>query len=292
VKFFRSIKSIFGSPSLTPEILDELEEQFLLADVGTTTTQKLILRLKEIKGASADKALQTIKEEMVVALTIATNPNPPSPIHPSPSLSVFYFVGVNGSGKTTTIAKFAHSLSAQRKTQDAQRILLVAADTFRAAAIDQLKVWADRVGADFVSGQPGADPSSVIVDGLRKAKSVHADIVLIDTAGRLQTKHNLIQELQKMVRMTEKELGKKPDEIFLVIDAVTGQNGLSQAKIFCEAIPVTGIILTKCDSTAKGGIIFAIVEETKLPIRCIGFGEGLGNLKAFDAKEFVEGLFV
>lgn len=277
-------------------MLDELEEQLLLADVGAASTQRLISRLKDIKGASADKALQTLKEEMIVSLTDHVAPAALTPDPSSTFPTVFYFVGVNGSGKTTTIAKFARLLissqtSTRKHLNTSTQLLLVAADTFRAAAIDQLKVWADRVGADFVGGQTGADPSSVIVDGLRAAKTKQSSVILVDTAGRLQTKQNLIQELQKMVRMTEKELGKKPDEIFLVIDAVTGQNGLSQALVFCEAVPVTGIILTKYDSTAKGGIVFAIAEETKLPICYIGMGERLEDLKAFEAKEFVESLF-
>lgn len=299
VNFLRSIKSLFGASRSFDEIKNGLEELLIAADVGPTATDRLLTKLAQNKNAATtDNAIAALKNEMLEILTLRDLSNASRfTLHASQNKpTVIYFIGVNGSGKTTTIAKFAHFFT-NNKTSTLQhlntstRVLLIAADTFRAAAIDQLKVWADRVGADFVGGQTGADPSSVIVDGLRSAKSSGLSVVLIDTAGRLQTKQNLIQELQKMVRMTEKELGKKPDEIFLVIDAMTGHNGLSQALVFCEAIPVTGIILTKYDSTAKGGVVFAIVEETRLPIRYIGTGEGLVDLKMFEAKEFVDLMF-
>lgn len=273
--FVTKIKNIFHN-SDEDSRKAALEEILLTADVGVTATEKLM------QNATTEEEL---KKEIVKILT------PPSPL-PSPLLGeggkpfVIYLVGVNGVGKTTTIGKLAH----QFKTQGLA-VMLVAADTFRAAAVEQLTIWAERNGVAITKGAANADPSSVIIDGLRSAKARGIDVVLVDTAGRLHTKSNLMEELKKMVRMCEKELGRNPNEIFLVVDAITGQNGFSQAKIFLEAIPVSGIVLTKYDATSKGGIIIAIAAETGIPIRYVGLGEGIADLKPFVAEEFVEKLF-
>ncbi|MBD5654906.1 MAG: signal recognition particle-docking protein FtsY, partial [Candidatus Eremiobacteraeota bacterium] len=200
--------------------------------------------------------------------------------------SVVLVVGVNGSGKTTTIGKLGRHLSRQGK-----RVMFVAADTFRAAAAEQLAIWAERSGAEFVRGREGSDPSSVVFDGLVAAKARKVDVVIIDTAGRLQTKTNLMEELKKMRRIIERETGAPPDETLLVVDGTTGQNAISQAKLFNEATALTGVIVTKLDSTAKGGVLVAIVDTLVVPIKFIGLGEGIDELRPFDPASFIEALF-
>lgn len=281
---FQNLKrTLLGSDKTLKELLPEIEETLLTADVGTTTTAKLCDEISEkSQTSSREQIFNFLKTEIQKKLTprseffIDTNKKP----------FVIYLVGVNGVGKTTTIGKLAGQFKEQ-----GHKVLLIAADTFRAAAVEQLKIWAVKNQVDFVGGKPEADPSSVIVDGLRAAQAQHSDVVLIDTAGRLQTKHNLMEELKKMTRMCDKVLARTPDEIFLVVDAITGQNGFSQAAVFLSAIPLTGLILTKYDATAKGGIILSIVEQTGLPIRYVGLGEGIHDLKKFEAREFVEKLF-
>lgn len=282
--FASSLKSLLlGSNKELEGLLPELEEILLTADAGIQTTERLISELSNKKEiVSKLKALEFIKSELQKILTPKTD----FMISKNDSPFVIYMVGVNGVGKTTTIGKLASQLKAQGNT-----VLLIAADTFRAAAVHQLRIWSEKNQVEFIGGTENADPSSVIVDGLRSAQAKKIDIVIVDTAGRLQTKHNLMNELKKMVRMTERELGKNPDEIFLVVDAITGQNGFSQAKVFFEAIPLSGIILTKYDATSKGGIIISIVEQTGISIRYVGFGEKIDDLKKFDAKEFVEKIF-
>jgi fused signal recognition particle receptor len=272
-----------GADKKLAEVIPAVEEILITADVGIKATERLVK--KAFSGGRADSvsaATDLLKDEIATALT----PVSEFAIDAAKTPFVIYLVGVNGVGKTTTIGKLARQFS-----DEGRKVMLVAADTFRAAAVDQLKVWAERNGVAFVGGAHEADPASVIVDGLRSAKAKGVDVVLVDTAGRLHTKSNLMQELSKMVRMSVKEIGRNPDEIFLVVDAVTGQNGFNQAKIFLEAVPVSGIVLTKYDATAKGGIIISIVEETGIPIRYVGLGEKVGDLKKFDAKEFVERLF-
>ncbi len=282
--FVTSIKAaLLGSSKELKDIVPELEEILLTADVGITATEKLINKIiDETPLVSKENFTQHLKQEIKNILI----PKDELRLDLTKKPYVIYLAGVNGSGKTTTIGK----LACQFKNQG-QKVMLIAADTFRAAAIDQLKIWAEKNQVAFVGGKPQADPSSVIIDGLRSAKAKEIDIVLVDTAGRLQTKTNLMNELKKMVRMSDKELGRGPDQIFLVVDAITGQNGFSQAKIYLEAIPLTGFILTKYDATAKGGIIISIVEQTGLPIRYVGFGEGVNDLKEFDAEKFVEKIF-
>jgi fused signal recognition particle receptor len=264
--------------------IPELEDHLLASDVGVQATQDLIQALLSRKDIrTKEQALSFLKMEITRLLT----PQKPFAL---PEVGrepfVIYLVGINGVGKTTSIGKLANQFKAQGR-----KIMLVAGDTFRAAAADQLKIWAERNGVDCISGQAEADPSSVIVDGLRAAKARGIDVVLVDTAGRLHTKQNLMSELQKMVRACEKELGKKPEETWLVVDSVTGQNGFNQAQIFLQAVPLTGIILTKYDATAKGGIIIAITKKTGIPIRYVGLGEAIEDLKAFEAATFVERLF-
>lgn len=257
------------------ETLRQLEEKLLEADVGVTATQDLLSDLE--KG---DTALTQIKSKIRGWLSF-------SDWHlPNHQPAVLYFVGINGVGKTTTLGKIANFFKLQGK-----KTMLVAADTFRAAASEQLKTWAERAGADFVGSVFNADPASVIFDGIQSAKAKGHDVVLVDTAGRLHTKTPLMDQLSKMARVPEKELGRKPDEVWLVLDAQTGQNGLNQARVFLEAAKVTGIVLTKYDGSARGGFVIQIARELKLPIRFLGIGEKMEDLIPFDSNQFVEGLF-
>jgi len=250
------------------------------------TTAKLIKRVKErlekekVKEAAPARSL--LEAEMVNLLTLP----PTETTAGSPTPRVTLVVGVNGGGKTTSIAKLADGLKAEGR-----KVILVAADTFRAAAIDQLKKWGERVGVDVVAHQPGADPGAVVFDALSAAKARGADEVIIDTAGRLHTKFNLMEELKKIKRVAAKFDATAPHEVILVLDATTGQNGLTQAKYFTEAVSVTGIFLTKLDGTAKGGIVLAICDELKIPILYAGVGERLEDMAPFDARSFVEALF-
>jgi fused signal recognition particle receptor len=267
--------------------LDDLEATLIGADLGTTTTHEVLEKLrdkadrKQIKDVNELKRL--LKEELLAILT-STSSQPVTKVDGTPE--VIIVVGVNGTGKTTTIGKLAHLYKAEGSS-----VLLAAADTFRAAAIDQLRIWADRSGSQFVAHAPGADPSAVIYDALDAAMARGVDVVIADTAGRLHTKSNLMEELAKMRRVIDKRLpGSKP-EVFFVLDATTGQNGLSQAKVFHETVGLTGIVLTKLDSTAKGGIVFAIEDSLGVPVRFVGVGEKLGDLLPFDPEAFVSALF-
>lgn len=276
------IKSLFfGAKKEIKALIPELEEKLLAADVGVATTTLLIDSLQNAPVKTAEEGYDFIKKKVEEIVT-----SHKSFQLPEKSPVVIFFVGVNGSGKTTTIGKIA----AQYKEQGLKP-LFVGADTFRAAAKDQLKIWAERCGADFIGGAQNADPASVVYDGITAAKARGCDIVLIDTAGRLQTKTNLMEELKKMIRVSDKALGRAPDEIFLIIDATVGQNGLSQARLFFEAAKITGIILTKFDGTAKGGILLSVTRELNLPLRFVGVGEKTGDLKPFKPHEFVESLF-
>ncbi len=266
------------------EVWEELEELLISADVGVSTTTKLIDNVKQkaadedLDGSQVSAALQ---QEMVNILSIPSREE--SEEKPSPK--VILLVGVNGSGKTTSIAKLAYKMK-----KEGQSVLLAAADTFRAAAIDQLKKQGERAGVDVIAHQPGADPGAVVYDALQAAKSRYIDNVIIDTAGRLHTKYNLMEELKKVRRVAAKLDETAPHEVILVLDATTGQNGLSQAKYFTQAVGVTGIFLAKLDGTAKGGIVLAICDELSVPIQLIGIGEGLEDMVSFEAKAFVEAL--
>jgi len=275
--------SLFDRVSIGKEVWEELEELLISADVGVSTTAKLINVVKE--RAAAEKLdgshVRTIlKEEMIKILTVPVT----APVAVTPP-EVMLVVGVNGSGKTTSIAKLAYFYK-----KDGKKVLLAAADTFRAAAIEQLQKQGERVGVDVIAHQPGADPGAVVYDALQAAKSRDMDILIIDTAGRLHTKLNLMEELKKVKRVATKLDATAPHEVILVLDATTGQNGLMQARYFTEAVGITGIFIAKLDGTAKGGIVLAICDELKLPITLIGVGEGLEDMVTFNAADFVEAL--
>jgi fused signal recognition particle receptor len=271
------------------ETWDDLEEALLLADVGMNTTTKLLDAVKsraKSEGASEPEQLMAIVRDEVSTLLTSGDAETRVLHAPDGELNVWMFVGVNGVGKTTTIGKLA-----SQETSDGQKVLLVAADTFRAAAADQLELWAKRTGAEIVrSHQDDAQPASVVFDGMAAANSRDTDLVLVDTAGRLHTKSNLMEELRKMRGIVDRTPGACK-EVLLVIDASTGQNGLTQAKQFAEAVDVTGIVLTKLDGTAKGGIVLAIQSELGIPVKVVGVGEGIGDLIPFDPSEFAAALF-
>jgi len=275
------------STEIDRNTLDDLEATLIGADLGTKTTEQLLSRLREkadrkqIAGVAELK--QLLKAEVLNVLTRANIP-PITPNEGDPE--VILIVGVNGTGKTTTIGKLSHFLRAQGKS-----VLLCAADTFRAAAIEQLEVWGDRTGTEVIKTKPGGDPSAVLFDALEAAKARHVDYIIVDTAGRLHTKTSLMTELEKMRRTAQRFITGAPHETLLVVDATTGQNGLQQAKLFTESAGVTGIVLTKLDGTAKGGIVVAIANELGVPVRYVGIGEKAADLIPFDATAFVDSLF-
>ena len=260
--------------------LEELEAALLTADVGVAMTARLIADLRQRRG---EAPLGEVLQEGLVAVLEAAASRPPA-VEGRPH--VVLVVGVNGAGKTTSIGKLAC-----RYSTAGRRVLLVAGDTFRAAAADQLAVWAERAGAELVRQQPGGDPGAVVYDGLHAALARKVDVVLIDTAGRLHTKTNLMEELRKVRRIVAREVPGAPHETLLVLDAVTGQNGIAQARAFVGDLGVDGVILTKLDGTAKGGVVVAIAGELGIPVRFIGVGEGVEDLRDFDAREFVSALF-
>jgi fused signal recognition particle receptor len=273
--------AITGSAQVD-EIYEGLEEALIGADVGVETSMKLVeaVRSRLKNDARADVIRDTLKQEMAQTLSAAEKPlNENSPL-------VIMLAGVNGVGKTTTVAKLAALLKAQRG-----EVVVAASDTFRAAAIEQLQIWCDRVGVDLIKQKQGSDPAAVAFDAVKAASARNAGAVIIDTAGRLQTKVNLMEELKKIARVVGREIPGAPHENWLVLDATTGQNALSQAKIFGEAVKLTGVVLAKLDSTAKGGVIIAIADRLKLPVRYVGLGEELEDLQPFDTREFVEALF-
>ena len=287
--FVEKIDRLFlGKKEIDQDVLDELEALLFEADLGVKTTTQLIegvrqgLKRGELK--EPDRVKEFIKQEISRILQAGEKPLSIDFSRTKPF--VFMVVGVNGVGKTTTIGKMAHQYASQKR-----KVLIGAADTFRAAAVEQLEIWANRVGADFIKQSEGSDPSAVAFDSIKAALSRETDVVFIDTAGRLHTKVNLMEEMKKLKRIVGRECPGAPHEILLVLDATTGQNAISQAKLFHETIGVTGIALTKLDGTAKGGIIVGITEELNLPIRYIGVGEGIDDLKEFNAAEFVEALF-
>lgn len=270
---------------ITPEVWDELEELLLLADFGVPTTEKIVGGLKTVAKQelwrTSDQIVARFRKDVERFLTL-----PGGELDVAERPSVVLVVGVNGSGKTTTIGKLATRLRSEKK-----RVMLVAADTFRAAAAEQLAIWAERSGADFVRGREGADPASVVFDGVQAGKARGADVIIIDTAGRLQTKTNLMEELKKMRRIIEREMGRPPAETLLVLDGTTGQNAISQAKLFNETTALTGVVVTKLDSTAKGGVLVAIVDTLEIPIKFVGLGESADALRPFVPSEFIDALF-
>ena len=283
--WFGRAMRLFDRAAIGDEVWEELEELLISADVGVSTTEKLIeqvrQRVAEGKIEEGSLARQALQAEMVNILKIPPLEAPGI----SSSARVILVVGVNGGGKTTSIAKLAY-----RFKNEGQRVMLAAADTFRAAAIDQLKHLGEKVGADVIAHQPGADPGAVVFDALEAARSRQVPVVIIDTAGRLHTKFNLMEELKKIKRVAAKVDVTAPHDVILVLDATTGQNGLAQARYFTEAVGVTGIFLAKLDSTAKGGIVLAICNELKIPVQFIGVGEKLEDMAPFDAGGFVEAL--
>lgn len=279
--------SVLGRSGIDADTWDELEEALLRADVGIGVTTGLLNELRSQVAADKitdpDQLIAMLRSSMRSRLEISERGLRFDPDVDGPN--IWMFVGVNGVGKTTTIGKVAAQQTAQGRT-----LLLAAGDTFRAAAAEQLQTWADRAGAEFVRGAEGSDPSSVIFDGVERASARKIDLVLADTAGRLHTKTNLMEELRKVRRVAEKGTGKVT-ETFLVIDATTGQNGLVQAREFAEVTDVTGVVLTKLDGSAKGGIVFAIETEMGIPVKLVGVGETAADLIAFDPAEFVDALF-
>jgi fused signal recognition particle receptor len=273
-----------------PALLEELEAALLSADLGGRVVDRLMRQVKEqARGeqAATVQALQNVLSRSLYDILMqVSGPSFEQLVEQGPKPFVTLVVGVNGVGKTTTIAKLA-----QRLTQRGRQPLLVAGDTFRAAAIDQLQVWADRVGVQVVRQRHGADPAAVAFDGVVAAKARSADTVLIDTAGRLHTKANLMDELRKVKRVIDRELPGAPHEVLLVLDATVGQNALAQARLFHDAVGVTGLVLTKLDGTARGGIVVAIAEEFKIPVRLVGVGEGIDDLQDFNPEAFVAALF-
>jgi fused signal recognition particle receptor len=279
-------------PTLDVSVLDELEATLITADIGVATTHEIISRLKQqINQGQLREAPQLRPAVEAVILDILQNPSrsttAPKAKEPPPGMPhVIFVVGVNGVGKTTSIAKLANYLKQQGRTS-----ILCAADTFRAAANEQLEIWAGRLGIEMIKQKSGADPAAVLFDALAAAKSRHPDVVIVDTAGRLHTKTNLMAELNKMCRIAAREIPNAPHEVFLVLDATTGQNGLQQARQFADHGGATGIILTKLDGTAKGGVVIAIARELGLPIQFVGVGEKLDDLLPFNPQEFVQSLF-
>lgn len=282
---FGRIAQLLGATEITPALWEELEAALIQADVGVRVAQELLDRLRERVRREGVTRAEDLRAMLKAELRALLKDPPPLNLGRDP-LEVVLVVGVNGSGKTTTVAKLAH-----RFRQQGRRVLLAAADTFRAAAGEQLEIWAERAGVPCIGGQPGADPGAVLFDALQAARARGYDLVLADTAGRLHTKYNLMQELQKVRRVAAKAVPGAPHEVWLVLDATTGQNALPQAREFHQAVGVTGLILTKLDGTAKGGAVFAIARELGLPVRFVGVGEGLEDLLPFDADAFVEELF-
>ena len=283
--FFGRLKALFtGAKEIDPQIVDQIEEVLLTSDVGVKTTEALLADIKDAlqkkELADNDKVWQSLREHAVKILSIGGGGISLS-AHPT----VVMVVGVNGVGKTTTIGKLATKLKAENK-----KVVLAAGDTFRAAAVQQLNIWGKRVGCEVVSGKDGANPGAVIFDAIQRAKDTGADVVLVDTAGRLHTKTNLMDELTKVSRTMAKALDGAPHETLLVLDATNGQNAMQQAAMFKESLPLSGIVLTKLDGTAKGGVILGICAEHNLPVRYIGIGERAEDLREFVAEEFVEAM--
>ena len=279
---------------LNDELWDELEETLVAADTGVQTTMKVIEDVRERVKRDGIKdpelALGVLKEDLIATLEVDTgrgriwHANGHKETLPKPA--IILVVGVNGTGKTTSIGKLAHAYKSQGK-----KLVLAAADTFRAAAIEQLKEWGQRAGVDVVAHKQGADPGAVVFDAMTAAEKRDADVVIIDTAGRLHTKANLMEELRKVNRIIQRKYPEAPHEVLLVLDAATGQNAMHQAKYFTEAVGVTGVVLAKLDGTAKGGVVFSVCDQLKVPVRFVGTGERPQDLAPFEPREFVEALF-
>lgn len=275
-----------GRRPVDDELFDELEEALIQADLNIHTTMKIVDDLRQAtrqeRISDAEDIKSRLRDDLVQVLSAGVDEKL-NMAEESPT--VFLIVGVNGVGKTTSIAKMAYMFKAQGK-----RVLLAAGDTFRAAAIDQLEIWANRIGVDIIKQREGADPAAVVFDAMQAAKSRKVDIVIADTAGRLHTKANLMEELKKIGRVVEREIGRAPDEVLLVLDATTGQNAVSQAREFKTAVSITGIVLAKLDGTAKGGIVVTLKDELGIPIKLIGTGEKLEDMDIFNSRDFANAL--
>ncbi|MFQ5916199.1 MAG: signal recognition particle-docking protein FtsY [Candidatus Binatia bacterium] len=286
----QQLGALFLRPGGNEEVMRDMEEILITSDVGVQATQKLLnaMRQQVLQGwENNPEEFSSRLQNEIVRILMEPVGLAKAPLRLSVRPWIVMLIGVNGVGKTTTIGKLA-----DRYRRDGKRVLLVAADTFRAAAIEQLEIWGARVGSEVIKHQPGQDPSGVVFDAVHAARKRGADVVLIDTAGRLHTKTPLLEELKKMRRVIGKELAGAPHEVLLVLDATIGQNALQQAKVFKEALEVTGIVLTKLDGTAKGGVVVGIQEELKIPVEYIGIGEGVEDLHPFDPTGFVRAIFV
>ena len=283
--FDEKINNVFRSfKKVDEEFLDELEEILIMSDIGIETSVKIIQnlrqRLKQEKIQEEEQVKQILREEMEKILTV-TDVN----LHLETKPSVILVVGVNGVGKTTSIGKMANRLG-----KDGKKVVVAAADTFRAAAVEQLEIWAKRAGADVVKREEGVDPASVVYDAIKITKEKGADILIVDTAGRLQNKKYLMDELNKIQKVINKEMQEANKEVLLVIDGTTGQNAISQVKAFKQEADITGLVLTKLDGTAKGGVVIGIVEENKIPVKFIGVGEQIDDMEIFNASDFVKAI--
>ncbi len=283
---FGRIAALLGTSEIGESTWDELEALLLQADLGVEAATEVVQALQQRVRAMGLSTRAQLQQALREALLQSLPPVRPLNLLRERQLNVVLIVGVNGSGKTTTIAKLAHRLSSEGWS-----VLLAAADTYRAAAIEQLQTWGRRLNIPVVAGQMGGDPGAATYDAIRAARAREHNLVLVDTAGRLHTKHNLMEELQKVRRVAAKSVHEAPHEVWLVVDGTTGQNALAQAAHFQEAVGVTGIIITKLDSTARGGMAFGIARQLGLPIRFVGTGENVESLTAFDAEAFVDGLF-
>lgn len=288
--FGQRLNELFANfRSVDEDFFEEVEETLIGADVGFDAAIKITDALRQevkLRNVKKPAEVQNVIIEKLVDLYGEAGVDEVNELNLQPGLTVILFVGVNGVGKTTSIGKLAHQFKS-----DGKKVLLAAADTFRAGAIDQLVVWGDRAGVEVVRGKAGGDPAAVVFDAMERAKAEQADVLLVDTAGRLQNKVNLMNELEKIKRIIQRVEPNAPHEVLLVLDATTGQNAMNQAKQFKETTDVTGLVLTKLDGTAKGGIVLAIRNELRLPVKLVGLGEGINDLEPFDPNEFVVGLF-
>ena len=285
--WFGRVGDLLRGNGITPELWDSLEEVLIGSDAGVETTFEVLDRVRAADPREPGELRAALRRELIAILEAPAGAGrlwsgeagePPRP-------AVVLIAGVNGTGKTTAAARLAHAYQA-----GGERVMAAASDTFRAAAIEQLRSWGERIGFDVIAHQAGSDPAAVAFDAIEAARARGHDLVLVDTAGRLHNKQNLMNELSKIRRVIERQLGRGPDEVALVLDATTGQNGLTQARAFTEAIEVTSVILTKLDGSARGGIVFAVASELGLPVRFIGVGDGPGDLAPFDPEAFVDGL--
>ena len=286
-KWTQNISNLFSDEPLTDEFWNELEEQLILGDVGIDLSEKLLSDLKQV---SIDKRIARISELKtafgdLITEKLTSVDGMGEPIRLSTKPAVVIMIGVNGSGKTTTAGKLAAQLKSEGK-----KVLLAAADTFRAAAIEQLKAWGEKTSVNVIAQNQGSDPAAVVYDAVMAAKAGGYDVLIADTAGRLHTKSNLMEELSKINRIVKREIEEGPSEVLIVLDAVTGQNGFMQAESFSKIMPISGVILTKFDNTAKGGIVLAIADKLKLPVRYVGLGEGVNDLEPFDPRTFANTL--